>query len=111
MSVGSATAFGHGQHPPDKGDDSNATLPGSKVGVQNEDLEGAQMRAPGEGEVMNAQLDKKNAGWGEQDSLTSDLDRMKKEQAGQREQVKAARKAGLINDGGGRLEDEGNNAV
>lgn len=111
MSVGSATAFGHGQHPPDKGDDSNATLPGSKVGVQNEDLEGAQMRAPGEGDVMDAQLDKKNAGWGEQDSLTSDLDRMKQEQAGQREQVKAARKAGLVHDGEGRLENEGNAAA
>lgn len=31
-SVGSATAAGHGQHPQDMGDDSNAMLPGSKVG-------------------------------------------------------------------------------
>jgi len=91
MSVGSATAAGHGQHPRDLGDDSNATLPNTRVGPQQEDLDGEQMRAPGEGEVMNAQFDKKNAGWGEEGSFTSDLDRQKAEQKGTREEIKAAR--------------------
>jgi len=90
MSVGLATAAGHGQHPRDKVDDSNATLPGTKLGPQNEDLEGEQMRTLGEGYVMDAQLNKKNAGWGEQGSLTSDLDRQKAEQEDAREAIKAA---------------------
>ncbi|KAF4628522.1 hypothetical protein G7Y89_g9632 [Cudoniella acicularis] len=41
--VGSAAAAGHGDHPQGNADDSNATMPGSKVGPQNEDLEGEQM--------------------------------------------------------------------
>ena len=76
-SVGSATAAGHGDHPQDNADDSNAVLSGSKVGPQQEDLDGEQMRATGEGEVMDAQFNKKNAGWGEEGSFTSDLDRQK----------------------------------
>jgi hypothetical protein len=88
-SVGSATAVGHGDHPRDNADDSNATLPNSRVGPQNEDLEGEQMRAPGEGDVMDAQFNKKNAGWGEQESLTSDLDRQKAEQRSAREGIQA----------------------
>lgn len=114
-SVGSATAAGHGQHPDDHSDgrDSNATLPGSKVGPQNEDLEGEQMATLGEGDVMDAQLDKKNAGWGEQDSLTSGLDRKKKEQAEKREEIKDAREAGENVDGGQgvRYENEGLGSV
>jgi len=108
MSVGSATAAGHGQHPKDHADDSNATLPGSKVGVQNEDLEGEQMRAAGEGEVMEAQFNKKNAGWREQGSLTSDLDKKKAEQEGAREEIKAKRREGANIDGGAgnRTENE-----
>jgi len=113
MSVGSATAMGHGDHPRDNADDSNATLPGSKVGPQNEDLEGEQMRAAGEGDIMHAQFEKKNAGWGEQDSLTSDLDRQKAEQKGAREDVQNARKAGANVDGGAgnRTENEGLGSV
>jgi len=113
MSVGSATAAGHGQHPNDKADDSNAALPGSKVGPQNEDLQGEQMRAPGEGEVMDAQFNKKDAGWGEQDSLTSDLDRKRAEQQGARQEIKAERRGGQNIDGGagGRTENEGLGAV
>ncbi|KAH6670433.1 hypothetical protein B0J14DRAFT_628325 [Halenospora varia] len=101
-SVGSATAAGHGQHPQDMGDDSNTILPGSK-----------QMRAPGEGEVMDAQFDKKNAGWGGQANLTSDLDRQKAEQKSAREDIKAARNGGANVDGGlgRRVENEGLNAV
>jgi len=113
MSVGMATAAGHGDHPKDNADDSNATLPGSKIGPQNEDLEGDQMRAAGEGEVMDAQFNKKNAGWGEQNSLTSDLDRQKAEQKGAREDIKAARKGGESVDGGAgnRVESEGIGSV
>jgi len=108
-SVGQATLAGHGQHPKDLGDDSNAVLPGSKIGPQQEDLDGEQMRAPGEGEVFRAQLDKKDQGWGEQDSLTSGLDRKKAEQQSARDEIKQERKAGGNVDGqtGGRVENEG----
>jgi hypothetical protein len=113
MSAGSATAAGHGQHPRDLGDDSNAAMPNTKLGPQNEDLDGEQMRAPGEGEVMDAQFNKKNAGWGEQGSFTSDLDRQKAEQKGAREQLKAARQEGADVDGGAgnRVENEGLGSV
>lgn len=113
MSAGSATAAGHGQHPRDLGDDSNATMPNTKLGPQNEDLDGDQMRAPGEGEVMDAQFDKKNAGWGEQGSFTGDLDRQKAEQKGAREEVKAARQQGANVDAGAgnRVENEGLGSV
>ncbi|KUJ11389.1 uncharacterized protein LY89DRAFT_710411 [Mollisia scopiformis] len=112
-SVGSATAAGHGDHPQDNADDSNATLPGSKVGPQDEDLEGEQMRAAGEGDVMDAQFNKKDAGWGEQGSLTSDLDRQKAEQKSAREGVQAARQGGENVDGGAgnRVENEGMGSV
>jgi len=71
------------------------------------------MRAPGEGEVMQAQFDKKNAGWGEEGSLTSDLDRKKAEQKEKRDAVKEDRKEGLDVDGGSgkRTENEGLGAV
>lgn len=113
MSVGMATAAGHGDHPNDHADDSNAVQSSSKVGPQAEDLNGEQMRAPGEGDVMHAQDNKKNAGWGEQDSLTSDLDRKKAEQAGAREEIKAGRAGGESVDGGSgkRTENEGLGAV
>ncbi|CZR68391.1 uncharacterized protein PAC_18290 [Phialocephala subalpina] len=112
-SVGSATAAGHGDHPQDNADDSNATLPGSKTGPQNEDLEAEQMRAPGEGDVMDAQFNKKDAGWGDQGSLTSDLDRQKVEQKQAREGIKAARQKGANVDGGAgnRVENEGMSSV
>jgi len=112
-SVGSATAAGHGEHPQDNADDSNATMPGSKVGPQNEDLGGEQMRAAGEGDVMDAQFNKKDAGWGEQGSLTNDLDRQKAEQNSAREGVKAARQGGANVDGGAgnRVENEGIGSV
>lgn len=113
MSAGSATAAGHGDHPKDHADDSNAILSSSKIGPQNEDLEGEQMRAPGEGDVMNAQFNKKNAGWGEQNSLTSDLDRKKAEQTEAREETKSSREHGEDVDGGagGRVEGEGLGSV
>lgn len=109
MSVGMATAAGHGDHPNDHADDSKTTMPSSKMGPPKEDLDGEQMRAPGEGDIMHAQLDKKNAGWGEEGSYTSDLDRMKAEQKGAREEIKEARAGGANVDGGagGRAGDEG----
>ena len=71
------------------------------------------MRASGEGEVMDAQFNKKNAGWGEQESMTSDLDRQKAEQKGAREEIKTARNEGANVDGGAgnRVENEGMNSV
>jgi len=71
------------------------------------------MRAAGEGDVMQAQFDKKDAGWGEEGSLTSDLDRKKEEQKGKREAMKAQREEGVDVDGGsgGRVENEGLGAV
>ncbi|KAL3417516.1 hypothetical protein PVAG01_10526 [Phlyctema vagabunda] len=109
MSVGSATAAGHGDHPKDNADDSNASKSTSKVGPQKEDLDGEQMAVYGEGKVMDAQLDKKNAGWGEEGSYTSDLDRQKAEQKGARDEIKEQREAGVNVDGGagGRVESEG----
>ncbi|PQE08075.1 hypothetical protein CJF31_00008164 [Rutstroemia sp. NJR-2017a BVV2] len=110
--VGSATAMGHGDHPKDNADDSNAELSGSKYGVQKEDLEGEQMAVYAEGHAMHAQLDKKNAGWGEEGSFTSDLDRQKAEQKEARENIKAQREQGVNIDGGnGRLQNEGLGAV
>lgn len=54
---GTATAFGQGPHPDDKNaDTSNVSMPNIRGGPQQEDLDGEQMAAPGEGEVMNAQL-------------------------------------------------------
>ncbi len=109
QSVGSATAAGHGPHPHDNADDSNVQMPGTKIGPQQEDLDGEQMAMLSEGKVMNAQKNKKNAGWGEQVSLTSDLDRKKAEQQGAREEIQAERKGGYNVDGGagGRVENEG----
>ena len=54
------------------------------------ELEGEQMRAPGEGDVMQSQWNK--TGMGEQKSLTSDLDRKKEEQRGAREEIQGERK-------------------
>lgn len=113
MSVGSATAMGHGDHPKDNADDSNAKLSSSKVGPQQEDLDGEQMRAPGEGDVMAAQFDKKDAGWGEEGSYTSHLDRQKAEQKEAREKIKSQREQGIDVDGGagGRIQNEGLGSV
>ncbi|CZS89223.1 uncharacterized protein RCO7_04738 [Rhynchosporium graminicola] len=115
MSVGSATAFGHGDHPKDNADDSNAVKSGSKVGPQQEDLDGEQMRAPGEGEVFRKQLDKKQEGWGEEGSYTDGLERMKEEQKEKREEIKEQRReggSGAVDGGaGGRVSNEGLSSV
>jgi hypothetical protein len=94
QSAASATAAGHGDHPQDNADESNVTMPGRKVGPQQEDLEGEQIRTAGEGQVMDAQFNKQNAGWGEQNSLASDLDRKKVEQQGARDEIQDERRHG-----------------
>jgi hypothetical protein len=112
-SQGSATAAGHGDHPVDNADESNVTMPGTRIGPQNEDLEGDKTAPAGEGAVMDAQFEKKNAGWGEEGSLTSDLERQKAEQQAAREELQNARKSGVNVDGGAgnRFENEGMGAV
>lgn len=67
------------------------------------------MRAPGEGEVFRKQMDKTGEGWGEQESLTSDLDRKKAEQAEKREAIKKERaEGGDVGGSMGRLGNESN---
>jgi len=60
------------------------------MGRHNE-LDGAQMRASGEGQVADV-VDRKPGATGGEESLTSDLDRKKAEQAPAREAVKEERK-------------------
>ncbi|KAI0414761.1 hypothetical protein F5X98DRAFT_377502 [Xylaria grammica] len=63
------------------------------------ELEGDQMRAPGEGQVADA-VDRKPGAGGSQPDLASDLDRKKNEQAQARDAIKERRKHGNIADGG-----------
>ncbi|KAI9760724.1 MAG: hypothetical protein M4579_001462 [Chaenotheca gracillima] len=67
------------------------------AGKLQDELDGEQMRAGGEGEIMRAQF--KKTGQGEQPSLTSDLDRKKEEQKGAREEVMGQRQHGIDVDG------------
>ncbi|KAH8820285.1 hypothetical protein F5884DRAFT_41636 [Xylogone sp. PMI_703] len=106
----STTAAGHGSHPThDNKDVSGVSLPGMRTGPQNDDLEGDKTRPYAEGEVMNAQKEKRHAGWGEEGSFTRDLDRMKREQQLMREEIESERTAGINVDGGAgnRLYNEG----
>ncbi len=67
------------------------------------DLEGEQMRAPGEGDIASAQDNKH--GFGEQGDLASDLDRKKDEQATIKESRGSAQGQGGVDVGaaiGGR---------
>ncbi|KAI1081605.1 hypothetical protein F5B20DRAFT_578936 [Whalleya microplaca] len=66
---------------------------------RNRELDGDQMRAPGEGDVAAA-VDRKPGASGSQPDLASDLDRKKQEQASAREAIKDDRKHGTISDGG-----------
>lgn len=100
--MGSTTAAGHGDHPKDHPYDPNLHLPSRRYGPQQEDLDGEQMADPGEGRVMDSQLDKKHAGWGAEDSLTEGLERKKSEQAKRRAEFEEGRKRGYDVDGGGR---------
>jgi hypothetical protein len=63
-----------------------------KMGEAASDLDGEQMRAPGEGDVYRQQF--KKTGFGEQEDLVSDLDKKKAEQAGARKEMKEARVSG-----------------
>ena len=56
----------------------NTNLTCNQIGGPVSDLEGEQMRAPGEGDIASAQDNKH--GFGEQESLTAGLDRKKAEQ-------------------------------
>ncbi|KAI1134339.1 hypothetical protein F5Y05DRAFT_398381 [Hypoxylon sp. FL0543] len=66
---------------------------------RSRELEGEQMRAPGEGDVAGAVERKAGAGGSEPD-LASDLDRKKREQASKREAVKEDRRLGRAPDDG-----------
>ncbi|KAI1386548.1 uncharacterized protein F4822DRAFT_319802 [Hypoxylon trugodes] len=66
---------------------------------RNRELEGEQMRAPGEGDVADVVQRKPGAG-GEQPDLAGDLDRKKREQAGKREAIKEERRHGRAPDEG-----------
>jgi hypothetical protein len=71
------------------------------------------MRAAGGGDIMDAQFNKKDACWGEQGSLTSDLDKQKAERKKAREGIQAARQEGANVDGGAgnRTKNEGISSV
>ncbi|KAI0533024.1 hypothetical protein GGR58DRAFT_138868 [Xylaria digitata] len=66
---------------------------------RHRELEGDQMRAPGEGQVADA-VDRKPGATGSQPDLVSDLDRKKSEQAEARNAIKERRRHGKISDGG-----------
>ncbi|OBT46954.1 hypothetical protein VE00_02450 [Pseudogymnoascus sp. WSF 3629] len=110
--MGSTTASGHGPHPPDHPPNTHPILPTRRVGPPPDQLEGEQMADPGEGAVMDAQLGKKGAGWGEEDSLTGGLERKRREQEGERGRWGEERRAGR-DVGGGEVRgvDEDTGAV
>ncbi|MCJ1362127.1 hypothetical protein MMC16_001229 [Acarospora aff. strigata] len=96
---GTPSALGRGSTNdlPDKGED---------AGRPADELEGEQMSMLAEGRVYDAQLQKgKVGGFGEEKSLTSDLERKKEEQRGMREEVMAQRKEEV--DVGGALGQRG----
>ncbi|XDG09387.1 hypothetical protein ABKA04_009002 [Annulohypoxylon sp. FPYF3050] len=66
---------------------------------RGQELEGEQMRAPGEGDVAGAVERKPGAG-GEQPDLAGDLERKKNEQAAMREEMKERRRHGEAPDSG-----------
>lgn len=116
--VGSTTAYGAGPHPVNNAGDSNAVKSSTKYGPQAEDLDGEQMATLPEGKVYEAQLNKREkGGWGEEPSMTADLERKKAEQEVKREAIKEARKRGEIPagdvDGGSprMIVNEANSAV
>ncbi|KAI1401349.1 hypothetical protein F4819DRAFT_458780 [Hypoxylon fuscum] len=66
---------------------------------RNQELEGDQMRAPGEGDVASV-VERKPGATGSQPDLASDLDRKKEEQASKREAIKEERRHGMTSDEG-----------
>ncbi|KAI1377606.1 hypothetical protein F4677DRAFT_444197 [Hypoxylon crocopeplum] len=66
---------------------------------RSRELEGDQMRAPGEGDVASV-VDRKPGATGSQPDLASDIDRKKEEQAEKREAIKEERRQGRAPDDG-----------
>ncbi|KAI4600896.1 hypothetical protein KJ359_013059 [Pestalotiopsis sp. 9143b] len=62
---------------------------------RHRELDGEQMRAPGEGDVADV-VSRKPGASGSQPDLASDLDRKKAEQAEDREAIKSAREQGMV---------------
>ena len=89
------SSLGQGSRGPLQGEERHGRSD-EDVGRHNE-LDGEQMRAPGEGRVAQAVEDKPGAGPLEPD-FASDLDRKKQEQAQLREEMKSARQHGTISD-------------
>ncbi|KAH8670796.1 hypothetical protein BX600DRAFT_433951 [Xylariales sp. PMI_506] len=71
-----------------------------QAAARSRELDGEQMRPPGEGAVNDAVRRKPGAS-GSQPDLASDLDRKKAEQASKREAMKQARQTGAFNDHNG----------
>lgn len=83
------SSLGQGVHGAPPGEEAKGKTD-EDVGRSNE-LDGAQMAAPGEGDVADI-VDRKPGATGGEESLTTDLDRKKAEQAPAREAAKAERK-------------------
>ncbi|KAI3316625.1 hypothetical protein HD806DRAFT_517151 [Xylariaceae sp. AK1471] len=91
------SSLGRGMHGAPAGEEQFGRTQ-EEVGRHRE-LDGDQMRAPGEGDVADAVRRKPGAS-GSQPDLASDLDRKKREQADARNAIKEGRKHGVISDGG-----------
>jgi hypothetical protein len=65
--------------------------------VPDADLDGEQMRAPGDGEIYEAQFGK--TGTAEEKEMGTDLDKKKAEQQEKRDAIKASRQHGVDVDG------------
>ncbi|KAI0469467.1 hypothetical protein F4859DRAFT_486753 [Xylaria cf. heliscus] len=69
---------------------------------RHRELEGDQMRTPGEGRVADA-VDRKSGASGAEPDLASDLDRKKREQAEARSYIKGERRYERVSDGGAQV--------
>ncbi|OBT86017.1 hypothetical protein VE02_05554 [Pseudogymnoascus sp. 03VT05] len=107
----STTASGHGSHPHDHPNNTHP-IPSRRIGPPKSELEGEQMADRGEGAVMDAQLEKKQAGWGGEEELAGGMERKKREQEGERERWGEERRRGK-DVGGGEVRgvDEDTGAV
>ncbi|KAI1657907.1 hypothetical protein F4813DRAFT_358364 [Daldinia decipiens] len=91
------SSLGYGIHGAPAGEEKYGHTP-EQVG-RNQELDGDQMRAPGEGEVASV-VERKPGASGSQPDLASDLDRKKQEQFSKREAVKEERRQGRAPDDG-----------
>ncbi|KAI0803527.1 hypothetical protein GGR55DRAFT_396688 [Xylaria sp. FL0064] len=92
------SSLGRGVHGAPAGDERYGRT--QEEAGRHRELEGEQMRAPGEGQVAGV-VDRKPGASGSQPDLASDLDRKKNEQAQAREAIQEQRKYGEISEGGG----------